>query len=356
MKEKPQQPATAAPLQPAWTRFILLAVLAYEGAGSLLGGILLIATPDGSSMEMPVSIMNGAFKDFMVPGLLLFGLGLLNTYAFAAVLRRSSSDWSSALVALGGHFIWFVTEIIILGQLHWLHAMWALPVLLGLIALLPLVASRRDSPSMRRALLSCGILSSVWYLAVNITVPLLDADYDFAAMSVSELSARGAITRTIWVLLCVPYPLLLAAFGWGIRRYFAGRRALRAAGTVTILYALLNLYWPPMHQRAVIAADRGGVADLLHILWAAVAVALMVLLMVLGAAGLKRAFRIFTAVIIAVFAVAGTLTAIMSSNIPAGLPTPGLGIWERINIAAFMLWVIVFALLLARKHTAGAGD
>jgi hypothetical protein len=33
-----------------------------------------------------------------------------------------------------------------------------------------------------------------------------------------------------------------------------------------------------------------------------------------------------------------------------GLPTPGIGIWERINIGAFMLWIIVFAIMLLQRE------
>lgn len=43
--------------QPKWQRIILQAVLGYEAAGGLSGGILLALAPDGSLMDMPVEIM-----------------------------------------------------------------------------------------------------------------------------------------------------------------------------------------------------------------------------------------------------------------------------------------------------------
>ena len=58
-------------IQPRWERIILLIVLAYEGAGALLGGGLLIAAPDGRYMDMPVHIMHGVFSDFLIPGFIL---------------------------------------------------------------------------------------------------------------------------------------------------------------------------------------------------------------------------------------------------------------------------------------------
>jgi hypothetical protein len=125
--------------QPAWQRITLLIVLGYEGAGAILGGILLIAAPDGRLMDMPTGIMHDVFRNFLIPGLILFGLGILSTSAFIAVLRLSRIGWILSGLALGGLTIWFIVEIVILRGFHWLHAMWGLPVLLGWIAALPLI-------------------------------------------------------------------------------------------------------------------------------------------------------------------------------------------------------------------------
>jgi hypothetical protein len=127
--------------QPTWQRVTLLIVLGYEGAGALLGGSLLVVAPDGRFMDMPVDIMHGVFRDFLIPGLILIGLGILNSTAFIAVLRRIQTDWLLSGLALGGLAIWFIVEIAILQEIHWLHAMWGLPVLAGCLAALPLVTS-----------------------------------------------------------------------------------------------------------------------------------------------------------------------------------------------------------------------
>lgn len=127
--------------QPAWQRITLLIVLGYEGIGALLGGSLLIIAPDGKLMDMPVDIMHGVFHNFLIPGLILLGLGILITAAFIAVLCRTQFDWLLSSLGLGGLAIWFITEIIILQELHWLHAMWGLPVLVGCLVAFPLVSS-----------------------------------------------------------------------------------------------------------------------------------------------------------------------------------------------------------------------
>jgi len=122
-----------------WQRVALLLVLGYEGSGALIGGSLLIAAPDGHYMDMPVDIMHGIFRDFSVPGVILFLLGALNAGAFVSVLRKTRQAWIASALAIGGMAIWFVVEIVILRQLHWLHAMWGLPVILGGIAATSLV-------------------------------------------------------------------------------------------------------------------------------------------------------------------------------------------------------------------------
>jgi hypothetical protein len=129
--------------QATWQRITLLIVLGYERLGALTGGSLLVAEPDGRLMDMPVEIMHGVFGNFLVPGLILAGLGILNTTAFVAVLRRNRIDWLLAGLGLGGLTVWFIVEIVILKEFHWLHAMWGIPVLVGCLVTLPLILSRR---------------------------------------------------------------------------------------------------------------------------------------------------------------------------------------------------------------------
>lgn len=335
--------------QPRWQRIILLIVLGYEAAGCFLGGSLLILAPDGRYMDMPVDIMNGVFRDFLIPGIILFGLGILNFYGFMSVIRKAKSDWFMSGLALGGLFIWFVVEIIILRELHWLHAMWGLPVLLGWVFIIPLIALRHDTARMQKTLLSCGILSSLWYVAINIFVPLMYDGYSIATSTVSELSAIGAPTRILWVLLCILYPLIFAAFGWGVLKSSGRNRALRIVGSLILVYCVINFYWPPMHQREVLAAGGGTLTDILHITWAMITLIFMMMIMGFGAAAFGKSFRLFTIATFVIYIVFGVLIGVESPGIQANLPTPHIGVWERINIGAFMFWVIVFSLVLLRR-------
>jgi hypothetical protein len=44
----------------------------------------------------------------------------------------------------------------------------------------------------------------------------------------------------------------------------------------------------------------------------------------------------------------GYSSASHGPRIAANLPTPWVGVWERINIGAFLLWVVVLAVALLR--------
>ena len=202
---------------------------------------------------------------------------------------------------------------------------------------------------LTRLLLFCGILSSVYYVGINIFVTMQYEGYNAASQTVSELSAIGAPTRELWVWLVLVYSALVIAFGWGVRRSAGGKRSLRIAGTLIITYAAIGILWPPMHQREVIAAGGGTLTDTLHIAFTLVTVPLMLIIIWLGGKAFGKWFRIYSILTITVQLVFGILTGLDSPRLEAGEPTPLIGVWERIRIAAYMAWVVVLAIMLLQK-------
>jgi hypothetical protein len=210
--------------------------------------------------------------------------------------------------------------------------------------------NQHRSGALQKVLLACGILSSIWYVVLNIVVPMQYPGYSVAAQTVSELSAIDAPTRALWVWLCIPYSLLVTAFGWGVWRAAGASRPLRLAGAFMILYGVSGFLWPPMHQREVLAAGGGTLTDTLHIVFSIATVLVMMIMMGFGAAALGKRFRLFTLTCLVLFLWFGTLTGLDGPRISEDLPTPLIGIWERINIGIYMVWVIVFAVLLLRRE------
>jgi Protein of unknown function (DUF998) len=205
-----------------------------------------------------------------------------------------------------------------------------------------------------KSLLFCGIISMIWYLAINIIVPIQYPGYDLVSQTVSELSAIDAPTRAIWFVLCIFYSFLFIAFGLGIWLSAINNRKLQFIAAVIIFDAGFGFFWPPMHRREIIAAGGGTLTDTLHLVWAFIHLGLMLLMIGVGATALGKAFRIFSIAIVIIFIVFGILTAKESTGIEANMPTPHLGIWERINIFAYMIWVILFAYILIRRHNKAA--
>lgn len=209
----------------------------------------------------------------------------------------------------------------------------------------------------RKILLLCGIVSSLLYIAMNVFIPMQWESYSSVSQTVSELSAIGAPTRPLWVPFGIAYTLLVTVFGWGVWGSARQNRSLRVAGGLLVAYGVLGLAWPPMHLREVLAAGGGTLTDTMHIVFAMVTVVLMLLAMGFGAAAFGNRFRLYSIATMVILLACGAFTVPDAANLQANLPTPWLGVWERINIGMFLLWVVVLAsvLLCARDTAGGAG-
>jgi hypothetical protein len=211
-----------------------------------------------------------------------------------------------------------------------------------------MAAPRPIAGTRREVLLVFGLVSSFLYVTMNIVSTLVWREYSSASQTVSELSAIGAPTRAIWLPMGFLYTALVTAFGMGVRKAGGESRALRTAGGLLMVYGLLGLIWPfaPMHLRPALAAGGGSLTDTIHIILGIVTVSLMLLAIGFGAAAFGRRFRIYSIATLVVLFVFGVLTALEAPGISSNRPTPLIGVWERINIGAFLLWVIVLACLL----------
>jgi hypothetical protein len=202
-------------------------------------------------------------------------------------------------------------------------------------------APKKNSP--HRFLLYGGIISSILYILMNVFIPMQYAGYDVASQTVSELSAIGAPTRTLWFWSGIVYTLTFAVFGWGIIKTAEKSRALRLTGILILIYGVIGCFWPPMHQREVLAAGGGTLTDTLHIVFSMVTVLMMLLIMGTAATALDKKFMVYTLFSIMTLLFFGMLTSFDAPKLESNQPTPWLGINERICIGVYILWVIVFA-------------
>lgn len=205
--------------------------------------------------------------------------------------------------------------------------------------------------TQRRILLACGIAAPLLYAAMLVLVPTQWPGYSSASQTISELSAIGAPTRPLWVPLGIVYTLLVTAFGWGVWASAGGSRPLRVVGGLMIASGLLGLFWPPMHLREALAAGGATLSDTLHIVWTLVTVLLLLLTMGFGAAAFRKRFRVYSIMSMVILFACGVMTSVDAPRIQANLPTPWIGVWERINFGVFLLWSVVFAVTLLRPSS-----
>ena len=198
----------------------------------------------------------------------------------------------------------------------------------------------------RKVLLSCGILSSLLYVGINFYVPMRWAAYSSVSQTVSELSAIGAPTRPLWLGLVIPYTLLSFAFGCGVWLSGNRNRALRIVGGLLIANGVFGIFWPPMHLRGA----EFTLTDTLHIIFSIVTVIIFMLEITFGAGAFGKRFRLYSIATLIVMTAFGILTGIEAPRIAANLPTPWIGIWERLSIGVYLVWVVALAVALLRDH------
>ena len=209
----------------------------------------------------------------------------------------------------------------------------------------------RSRSLARQALLVCGILSSLLYVATDMIGGLRYEGYSFTSQAISELMATGAPSEPFVDPLFITYGVLALAFAVGVFREAAGQsRALRIAGALLIAFALVGFTGPTlfeMHPRG--SGMQGG--DTPHIILTGVLVLLTLLAIVFAAFALGKRFRVYSFATLAVLIVFGALTAPFGARLAAGQPTPGFGILERVNIYSSLLWMAVLATVLLRRPT-----
>jgi hypothetical membrane protein len=201
---------------------------------------------------------------------------------------------------------------------------------------------------LKRALLVCGVLSSLLYIGIDALAALrYGAYHSYVSQAISELGAIGAPTRAMVQPLFIIYGLLLLAFGVGVWAS-AGKPALRITGALLIGIWAVGLVTPPMYLRGT-----GNVSgDLPHIVLTGVIVVLILAAVAVGASLYGKRWWLYSLATIGTLLVSGALTGVAASRLAAGQPTPWLGVAERVNIGAYLLWVAVLAVSLLRRKTA----
>jgi hypothetical membrane protein len=209
---------------------------------------------------------------------------------------------------------------------------------------------------VRKVLLGCGIVSSVLYVVTDIIGTLRYPGYSYAHQTFSELTAQGAPTRPFMVALNgITYGVLVTAFAVGVWTSAAPKRAAPITGAMLLGYAVFGMAGGvlfPMRPREALAAGEGTLRNVMHIPATSVMSLFILLAMGFGSTLLGKRFRYYSYATIALLLVFGVLAGLQGGEMEANQPTPWMGVEERINIYATMLWAALLAIGLLRAQKA----
>jgi hypothetical membrane protein len=195
------------------------------------------------------------------------------------------------------------------------------------------------------ALLACGIASSVLYVAADVVSALRYEGYEYHGQAISELAAVGAPSRPLFVVFMLAYNVLLLAFTAGILRTARGRRVayyIAACFIANVAVGTAGLLLFNMDQRGADETFRGS----LHGPVTLVESIFIMASMAVAAAAYGKTFRLYSIATIVVLIVFGIWTSFDITAIANNEATPWMGIKERINVYAYLLWVAVLAVSL----------
>lgn len=113
-------------------KVIISILLLFNSAGALYGGSELIFNPDGSSLQLPLKLLEHTpFQDYFIPGIILFvANGLFGIYVFTMLILNTRHH-SLLVIAQGAILLgWIIIQILLIQIIYYLH------IILGLTGLI----------------------------------------------------------------------------------------------------------------------------------------------------------------------------------------------------------------------------
>jgi protein-S-isoprenylcysteine O-methyltransferase Ste14 len=195
-------------------------------------------------------------------------------------------------------------------------------------------------------LLTFGILSTVLYISSDFICSYSYKGYSFFDQTMSELSAIGAPTTSLWKMLTVLHAPFVLLFGVGVLLRTGKKLSLKISGILLLVYGLSLYVWLffPMNMRENI----GETSDSGHLVLAGITVFLLIAIITTGSSVRGNIFKIYSFITLGLMMFFGFLSGTMTASVAANEPTPWMGIYERISIYSSMIWISVYGLMLLK--------
>lgn len=137
-----------------YSKYFLPVLLGFLGVGALGGGGILLISPSGKLMGMPLSMLDHSpFSSFLVPAIILFlVLGVAPLVLIVALWNKPASkfaeqlnyitdmhwSWTFSIYLAFALIIWIQMQLVFLQAVHWLHTVYMFYAIVMIIcALLP---------------------------------------------------------------------------------------------------------------------------------------------------------------------------------------------------------------------------
>jgi hypothetical membrane protein len=200
---------------------------------------------------------------------------------------------------------------------------------------------------LRKQLVYCGIAAPILYILTAVVGAAVRSDYSHIVNAISELLSNGAPNKAILDIVFNVYNALLLAFAIGAFSVLKNSpRLSRSAMGILVGIQVLSFSWGffPMDPLGTEATFAGTMHNVLGGI-VAFATILMPLLMGLGfrhASDFRR-YAVFSFVASAIIFVSGLTGVVL-----AGQGYLVFGLFERITIGAYEVWIIITAVNLLK--------
>jgi Protein of unknown function (DUF998) len=196
---------------------------------------------------------------------------------------------------------------------------------------------------LRKILISCGIVAPVLYVITAIVGAAIRPDYSHIVNAISELISNGAPNKAILDIVFNIYNALLLAFAIG--GYIVLKNAprlCRIAMAIFIAIQILSFSWGffPMDPMGAAPTFAGS----MHNVFGGVVAFTTILMPVFMGLGLRRSnafqsYAVYAFITSSIIFVSGLTGVIL-----AGQGFPVFGLFERITIGSYEVWIFVTAL------------
>lgn len=102
---------------------LLLVLISFVALTGTVSGLIMMSDPGGVILNLPIGLLQDTpFKDFMIPGLLLFTIvGGVNLLAVFFNMQRNPNRYNWAMAAGISITGWIVVQLLLIGYGNLLH-------------------------------------------------------------------------------------------------------------------------------------------------------------------------------------------------------------------------------------------